>query len=66
MRIHLRVESENKEHVRSTLFIDGRNCGALCMSPTEFSSFYQFLGVGMNEMGEPEDTFELTEPEETN
>lgn len=32
MRLHIRIESENSQHAHLTVFIDGENCGSLCVS----------------------------------
>jgi hypothetical protein len=31
MNIHLRADHTNPEHTRFTVFIDGKNCGQLCL-----------------------------------
>lgn len=50
MRIHLRFDSSNEEHTRSTLFINGKNSGSLCMSPRETCHLYQVLAAGVKHL----------------
>ncbi len=48
MRIHLRADSANGTHTRFTVFIDGANCGQLCMNEAEACAFYLIVHNGVN------------------
>ena len=37
MNIHLRIDSTNAAHTRFTVFLNGANCGQLCVTNEEFS-----------------------------
>ena len=43
MRIHIRFDSSNIIHTRFTIFINGGNCGQLCMRTNEACNFHQLL-----------------------
>lgn len=62
MKINLRVDYENLERIRATVFVDGRNCGQLCMGALDFYKFESLLSAGMNEIGDAEDDIQITEP----
>lgn len=47
MKIHLRADSTNKEHTRFTIFIDGKNCGDVCMGTREARAFSNMVENGM-------------------
>lgn len=53
MKIHLRQDKITSEHSQSTLFINGRNCGSLTMSPDQFDWFYIALERGVHELNAP-------------
>ena len=57
MKIHLRIDSSNKQHTRFTIFEDGANCGQLCMNTPGFFNFYMIISQGLNL---PEDEFIAT------
>jgi hypothetical protein len=63
MRILLRVEDSNPAHVRSRLFLNGRNCGLIVTDHQELAALTAFLSAGINAIGNPEDTFILEERE---
>ena len=46
MKIHLRADSTNKEHTCFTIFIDGKNCGNLCMGTEDAQLFSYFIKRG--------------------
>ena len=46
MKLHLRLDDITSEHVRETLFIDGRNAGSLCLSIGEYQWFGAALLLG--------------------
>ena len=46
MRINLRIDEKYPQHVRFTVFIDGRNCGQLCTSPKELTGLAILLASG--------------------
>ena len=64
MKIHLRADSTNKEHTRFTVFIDGKNCGEVCMGTLDARKFSNTVqnGLIVNKMTNflSEDTFMTT------
>jgi len=46
MNIHLRADHTNPEHTRFTVFIDGKNCGQLCLGTEDARSFYMLVQNG--------------------
>lgn len=46
MRIHMRFERSNKEHTQLTIFINGQNCGKLCIGTDDAVGFHQILAHG--------------------
>lgn len=46
MKIHYRFDSTDGHHTRATIFVNGANCGSLCMSPDEADWFYLVLDIG--------------------
>lgn len=50
MRIHLRLDSVSGAHIRQTVFIDGGNCGALCLRHGEYQMFVTALLLGAGGM----------------
>lgn len=46
MDIHIRFDDSNQEHTRSTIFINGRNCGQLTMGTDEMANFYMLVENG--------------------
>lgn len=60
MDIHFRVNDSNKEHTRFTTFIDGKNCGDLCMGTDDFVSYQQIMYLAINTFCKNIDTFKLT------
>jgi hypothetical protein len=46
MKIHLRLDSSNKEHAKMTLFINGKNSGTITASPIEAVWFGRLLKEG--------------------
>ncbi len=64
MKIHLRADSTNKEHTRFIIFIDGKNCGEVCMGTQDARKFSNALqnGVTVNKMSNflSNDTFMTT------
>lgn len=45
MKIHLRAVLANGHHTRFTVFMNGANCGELCMTEAEAVFFYNALGT---------------------
>lgn len=43
MRIRVRIDSENEQHIRFTIFQDGGNAGSLCMNTKEGNLFIDSL-----------------------
>jgi len=50
MRIHLRANSADSRHVHMTLFVNGANCGELCMTVEEANQFHAILAVGCSRL----------------
>lgn len=46
MAFGLRIDDQNSQHVRFTLFANGANCGQLCMSIREYWRFCAILIMG--------------------
>lgn len=46
MKIHLRFDASNAEHTCATLFLNGKNCGQLCMGTEDVVVFHDILAVG--------------------
>jgi len=44
--IHLRADSANGKHTRFTVFVNGANCGQLCMLEDEAILFHDALTFG--------------------
>lgn len=63
MKINLRCDSHCSSHTHFTVFVNGGNCGALCMSKDEAEWFAKFVQFGLREfLGKPFEhtVFELT------
>lgn len=43
MKLHLRADSANGAHTRFTVFMNGANCGELCMTEEEALFFHQII-----------------------
>lgn len=46
MRVTLRAHETNEKHTRFTVFVNGQNCGDLCMGPEEARVFYMIVVNG--------------------
>lgn len=46
MRLHLREDSRNPKHTRLTLFINGANCGSLCLDTADADDFKKVVETG--------------------
>lgn len=46
MKIHMRFDDSNPTHTRFTIFIDGKNCGQLCMGTEESVRFHNIVNDG--------------------
>jgi len=46
MKIHLRADCYNPRHTRITVFLDGANCGQLCMPNEDAGNFHQIVSLG--------------------
>lgn len=58
MRINLRINDATKEHVHSSLFIDGKNCGRIVLGREDFLPFAMMLKAGVETS--KKDTFDLS------
>ena len=54
MKIHLRADETPGIHTRFTVFIDGANCGQLCMRDHEAVVFHMLLQWGAEAAGRDE------------
>jgi len=43
MKLHLRADEANGTHTRFTVFMNGANCGQLCMSEDEAIFFHEVI-----------------------
>lgn len=43
MKVHLRADEANGTHTRFTIFINGGNCGQLCMREEEAVYFHELV-----------------------
>ena len=43
MKIHLRADEANETHTRFTVFMNGGNCGQLCMTQKEAFHFHDII-----------------------
>lgn len=43
MKIHLRADEANGTHTRFTVFMNGGNCGQLCMTEEEATCFHDMV-----------------------
>jgi hypothetical protein len=43
MKTHLRADSANGKHTRFTVFMNGGNCGQLCMTEEEAIYFHEII-----------------------
>ncbi len=43
MKLHLRADEANGEHTKVTVFMNGGNCGQLCMKEKEALFFHEIL-----------------------
>lgn len=43
MKLHLRADSANGVHTRFTVFMNGANCGQLCMTEEEAIFFHEIV-----------------------
>ena len=46
MKVTLRATSTNAQHTRAIVFLNGVNCGELCMKPEEAVAFYMIVQNG--------------------
>ena len=53
MKVHLRFDSTNDAHTRITIFVSGKNCGELAMSPAEAIWFHHILAKGCSALSPP-------------
>lgn len=58
MTIHLRIDNASERHTRFTVFVNGGNCGQLCMRNDEFDGFAHIVAIGTNP--DDEDVFVLS------
>ncbi len=43
MKVHLRADSADGTHTKFTVFMNGRNCGQLCMTEKEAIYFHEVV-----------------------
>jgi hypothetical protein len=55
MKIHLRADEASGQHTRFTVFMNGANCGQLCMREDEAVHFHEM--VTRSEYKLPEDEY---------
>lgn len=48
MKIHVRFDESNKKHTHFTIYVNGQNCGQLCMETKDTAQFYLILLNGTN------------------
>ena len=48
MKITLRADEANGTHTRFTVFMNGGNCGQLCMREDEAGAFYMIISNGVH------------------
>jgi hypothetical protein len=58
VKIHLRCDHSDSVHTHVTLFIDGANCGQLCLATEDLFHFQKILSEGACKSNE--DTFILS------
>lgn len=46
MKIHLRADKTNAVHTHFTVFVNGQNCGQLCMGVDDAGAFHQIVSLG--------------------
>lgn len=46
MRLHIKIDDENEVHTKITIFIDGANCGQLCLSSGDWPVVKNVLSEG--------------------
>lgn len=46
MKIHLHYHDSNETHTRITVFIDGANCGELCLNTKDIVTFQLIICAG--------------------
>ena len=55
IKVHLRADRADGTHTRFTVFINGGNCGQLCMREDEAIYFHEVIGRSTYKL--PEDEF---------
>ena len=48
MKIHIRFEGSNPTHTRMTFFLDGKNCGRLCVGTEDVVTLSMILRNGIS------------------
>jgi len=48
MKIHVRIDESNPTHTRMTLFLNGQNCGQLCVGTEDIPTMKRVFANGMN------------------
>lgn len=46
MKITLKANDTNEQHTHFTIFVNGQNCGDLCMTPNDARAFYMIVRNG--------------------
>ena len=54
VKLHLRFNNTNLKHARMTLFVNGANCGDLCMLNSEAIWFHHILQKGAEVLSPPD------------
>ena len=66
MRLHIRVDARNEQHVHFSVFMNGAYCGRLTMTVEEFGTFRAMLAAGSTSVrGKPRVQFTEAPDEET-
>jgi hypothetical protein len=52
MKLHMRIDKSDSQHTHITIFIDGKNCGNLCVGTDDVAHLHMILSHGMNMPGD--------------
>ena len=48
MKLHMRFDDSNAQHTRMTIFINGGNCGQLCVRTDDAVHLHMILAYGLS------------------
>lgn len=51
--VHIRYDTGNPEHQHLTVFIDGKNCGKLCLGQSDVALFDALISKGCDAISPP-------------